>query len=64
MNIPKTVFGVVAQAKALGLDVNAVIEQLGLPKGAFDGLLGNLTKPSTPAVDGEPPQTRGAASKG
>jgi flotillin len=63
MNIPKTVFGVVAQAKALGLDVNAVMEQLGLPKGAFDGLLGNLNKPSAPA-DGEPPQTRGAASKG
>jgi flotillin len=64
MNIPKTVFGVVAQAKALGLDVNAVIEQLGLPKGAFDGLLGNLNKPASPSGDGEPPAARGVTNKG
>jgi hypothetical protein len=64
MNIPKTVFGVVAQAKALGLDVNAVLEQLGLPKGAFDGLLSSLNKPAVPSADGEPPQSRGATGKG
>jgi hypothetical protein len=48
LNIPKTVFGVVAQAKAMGLDVGAIMEKFGLPKAAMEGLLGSLdtSKPS------------------
>jgi flotillin len=63
MNIPKTVFGVVAQAKAMGLDVGAVVEQLGIPKGALEGLLGNLGKTETlPGKDGEASQAQSAGS--
>jgi flotillin len=52
LNIPKTVFGVVAQAKAMGLDVGAVLEQLGLPKGALEGLLANIKTGSVPGDGG------------
>jgi flotillin len=62
MNIPKTVFGVVAQAKALGLDVGTVMEQLGIPKGALEGLLSSLSKTETVSHNGEPPQARSATS--
>src|SRR5262245_32240486 len=44
LNVPKTVFGVLAQAKALGLDVGSMIEKLGLPQNALEGLLGTLNK--------------------
>jgi flotillin len=39
LNIPKTVFGVMSQAKAMGLDFNAVLQKMGIPDGAFEGLL-------------------------
>jgi flotillin len=42
LNIPKTVFGVVAQAKAMGIDIGALFEKAGVPKGALEGLLANL----------------------
>ncbi len=47
MNVPKTVFGVLAQAKALGLDVSSVLERLGMPQNALEGLLGTLSKTAT-----------------
>src|SRR6266571_656152 len=59
MSIPKTVFGVIAQAKAMGLDFGAVMEQLGIPKGAFEGLLGNLNKSGLPS-DAESPHGNSA----
>ncbi len=40
--LPRTVFGVVAQAKALGIDIDSVLEKLGVPKGSLTGLLSNL----------------------
>ena len=48
MTIPKTVFGVLSQAKALGMDVGAVVEKLGIPKGALDGLLSSMKTPASP----------------
>lgn len=56
MSVPKTVFGVLAQAKALGLDFDAILEGLGVPKGSLDGLLSQMkgvTASSTPAANGE-----------
>src|SRR5262245_57017808 len=53
LNIPKTVFGVIAQAKALGMDVSYVLEQLGIPKGALEGLLTNLNKTKTVSGNGD-----------
>lgn len=47
MTVPKTVFGVLAQAKTLGLDVNTVLERLGIPSTALEGLLSSLGKSST-----------------
>ena len=61
MSIPKTVFGVIAQAKAMGLDFGAVMEQLGIPKGAFEGLLGNLNKSGLPS-NAESPHGNSAAA--
>lgn len=42
MSVPKTVFGVLAQAQALGMDFDAILEKFGLPKGSLDGLLAGL----------------------
>ncbi|MBI4475233.1 MAG: hypothetical protein HY646_21400, partial [Acidobacteria bacterium] len=55
LNVPKTVFGVMAQAKALGMDLGSVLEKLGIPKGALEGLLANLGAHVQPpaGTDGE-----------
>lgn len=42
MSVPKTVFGVLAQAQAMGMDFEAILEKFGLPKGSIDGLLAGL----------------------
>lgn len=42
MSIPEIVFGVVTKAKALGLDVDGIMEKLGVPKGALTGLLDSM----------------------
>jgi flotillin len=59
LNVPKTVFGVLAQAKALGLDFGDLLERLGLSKESFEGLLGNLNK-VVPSNNGETRKASGS----
>lgn len=42
MSVPKIVFGVAAQLKGLGIDVDTIGEKLGIPKGTLTGLLGSM----------------------
>lgn len=51
--LPRTVFGVVAEAKALGIDIDGVLEKLGVPKGSLTGLLGNLNLGASNTTAGE-----------
>lgn len=52
MSMPKTVFNVLAQAKAMGMDFEGVLEKLGVPKGSLDGLLAGLKQVGTGTTDG------------
>lgn len=50
LSTPEVIFGTLAKAKALGLDFGAILEKLGMPKGALDGLL-NSMKQAVVATD-------------
>lgn len=41
-SIPEVVFGALTRAKALGMDVDGILEKLGVPKGALTGLLDGM----------------------
>ncbi len=51
MSMPKTVFNTLAQAKAMGMDFEGILENLGVPKGSLDGLLASLKHVGTGTTD-------------
>ncbi len=61
LTIPKTVFGILAQAKAAGIDLPSILENVGFPKGSLDGLLSQLKVGSGTTVPAPAPADESAS---